>query len=157
MHRKTTRHISTVLRSRRQTCSGPKGLEPNIWGMGMPPLAPSDFPQEIQNILGTAAKLDDCSYRQPVCMAESRVTAQVFDPQAVLPGHVPPQVLGAYDLESPMHIRNALRGDLIMTPGRAERRMLSEPVAPKPSIIFARYARATLPLNTHQRSQCIPG
>lgn len=81
------------------------------------PLKPGDFSQELQTILGTEANAHATTNLQEVCMADARITPQIYDAAAVLDGHVVPVAAGKWDTILPWRIRNAHRGDILLCPG----------------------------------------
>jgi hypothetical protein len=82
------------------------------------PLRPSDFSDELQAILGSKAAPHDTTNRQKVCTTDPRITPQVYLEDQVLDGHVPPQDATAKPVtETPIRIRHAHRGDILVSPG----------------------------------------
>lgn len=69
-------------------------------------ITPADLAPEVQAILDKTAPEGACYTDQPVCQADSRVTAQLTN--------IPPD---PQDLVRPWRIANAFAGDLIMSPG----------------------------------------
>jgi hypothetical protein len=81
------------------------------------PLKPGDFGSELQSILGTEAKVHATTNQQLVCMADGRITPQVYEANDVLDGHVAPVADGQSETIMPWRIRNAHRGDILLCPG----------------------------------------
>src|SRR5262249_46524611 len=69
------------------------------------PIEPDDLPPEIRAILGQPVREGACINEQPVCTPDARVTAQLTDDDP------------APDQVRPWRIKNAFKGNLILSPG----------------------------------------
>lgn len=85
-----------------------------VGGASPPPLKPvtrDDLPPQAQNILGQVCQPADCLAEQPLCPPDPRITCQLIPADPALKDWVKDWV------RIPWRIANALKGDLIMSPG----------------------------------------